>query len=432
MLKKFEFKNSYSYLDKVSFDMSAELSSDAVDKNGNPAPKDVELYEVVRKRVSGCKYGILPVAAIYGKNAGGKTNLLKSLGDAAKDALGVSFTEATGSSPFAQLIENRQFIILDVGERKSVSWYHICVVLGEDEYALEYSIGSNGVVDEKVIKRSTKRDAIPEIMYDRNNPTEGTDPIINKYIDLMKTRVEKQLWFPLIAPAHDKLNIFFEWFRCVRDGLTFNDTEANNQIIEFEKIAQRIADEKDEPFRKRLLFFLQCLDVSVSGIAGEKGQSGKHSLRVYHNNANENMPEYKDSWAHYIGKESSGTRKLIEQFPQIYKALEDGTPFVCDELDRMLHPVVFKQLVKVFNCPKENDKNAQLIFTAHDTIALDSDIMRRDEVHIIDKGKYSISEIKRLSEMPEVHAYPNMELDFRTGIYGSFPTNFNNAYKREV
>ncbi|MCL2577227.1 MAG: ATP-binding protein [Defluviitaleaceae bacterium] len=431
MLKKFKFENSYSYLNKVEFNMSAELSLDAFDKNKNPMPKDAELHDVVRKRAPGCKWGILPVAAIYGKNAGGKTNLLKTLGDAAKDALGVSFTDATSKSPFEQLIENRRFIILDKDKRKSVSWYHICVVLGESEYALEYSIGSDGVTGEKVTRRGIKKDAKQEILYDRNNPIGGTDPVIDKYLDLMAERGEQQLWFPLIAPAHNELKHFFEWFRCVRDGLTFNDTEANNQKDAFEKIAQRIVDKKDEIFRKKLLFFLQCLDVSVSDIEGRKDQNDSHFLWVFHNNAHKSRPEGVSTWAPFIEKESAGTRKLIEQFPQIYKSLEEGRPFVCDELDRMLHPVVFKQLVKMFNCSNENKKNAQLIFTAHDTIALDSDFLRRDEVHIIDKGKRSVSVIKRLSEMPEVYAYPNMELDFRTGIYGSFPTNFNSSYKRE-
>lgn len=430
MLKTFEFENSYSYLNKVKFDMSAELSADSFDSKGIPTPKDVELFEKVRGRTKNSEFGILPVAAIYGKNAGGKTNLLKALGDAAKDALGVSFTDATTQSPFNQIITNRHFKILDREKRKKLSWYNICIVLGANEYMLEYSIGVDGIVDEIVSKREICKNADVEVIYDRNDKAKGKDPVINKYLDLMVEREEKQLWFPLIAPAHNELKPFFEWFRCIRDGLTFNNTESNIQKNVFEKIAERIYDNADEPFRNELLNYLKCIDKSISDIEGRKGESDKCILWVFHKNADHKEKNKFKNWAHDIDSESAGTRKLIEQFPQIYKSLEEGIPFVCDELDRMLHPVVFRHLVKTFNCPKKNKNNAQLIFTAHDTIALDSDFLRRDEVHIIDKGDYSVSTIKRLSEMPEVLAYANMELDFRTGIYGSFPEGINNALRQ--
>jgi len=67
----------------------------------------------------------------------------------------------------------------------------------------------------------------------------------------------------------------------------------------------------------------------------------------------------------------------------------------------------------MFNNPEINKRNAQLIFTAHDTIVLDSDFLCRDEVHIIDKDEHSISTVTRLSEMEGVEKYPNMEFDYR-------------------
>ena len=108
-----------------------------------------------------------------------------------------------------------------------------------------------------------------------------------------------------------------------------------------------------------------------------------------------------------------------------------GMPFICDAFDEALHTVVFKQLVEYFNSPSTNKYNAQLIFTAHDTYALDCNYLRRDEVHIVDKDKNSISSIERLSEKKHVRAFPNMELDFRTKIYGSSPTRFPNLYDKD-
>jgi hypothetical protein len=196
-----------------------------------------------------------------------------------------------------------------------------------------------------------------------------------------------------------------------------------DQLKIYEKIAQRIENIKNKHFNKKLLTFLKHLDKSIQSIEGEEERDGKYRLWIMHKSLSGD-----GTWAPNITRESAGTRKLIELFPLIYNALETGAPFVCDEIDKMLHPVVFKHLIHMFNSLKYNKTNAQLIFTAHDTFALDSNYLRLDEVHIINKNMQSVSAIERLSEMPGVYAYPNMELDFRTGVYGSFPKDFKKSY----
>jgi hypothetical protein len=422
MLKVFEFENSYCFRDRVKLDMSAELSVEHFDEEGKGFPVIPELHYVVRR--PGGRKGILPVAAIYGKNASGKTMLLRTLHDVAMDALGETFSAAKAFSPltpFEQMVENRHFLIAD--ERKQQLSYSICVLLEDGEYKLDYSIGDDGVIWEKVVWRGLEMDASESVLYERNGfkLSPGGDKDISRYLKLMQERRERQLWFSLIAPAQEGLSRFYEWFRFVRDGLTFN--ESNHQGEKFEDIARRIAEGSDELFRKRLLCFLRCLDKSVADIKGELINS-RYTLWLYHTLADNSG----GALAHKISKESAGTRKLIEQFPLIDKALEEGMPFLCDELDRMLHPVAFKQLVRMFNSPEINRKNAQLIFSAHDTFPLDSNFLRSDEVYIIDKNEYSVSSIKRLSELDYITSYPDMEEEFRTGYYGSFPEDFHKSY----
>jgi len=429
MLKKFEFGNSYSYRERVTLDMSAALSGE-LDNEGLPLPVNSELFEVVRHRDSGSNYGILPVAAIYGKNAGGKTKLLNSLRDMALDVLGVSFSEATVHSnmnPFQQIIAQRQFLLLSKDNRNPGISYCVCIVLDNTEYMLSYTIENSGVTKEKVTRRTLHKGSEPELLYNRKSSGYdlGVDEFINKNLELMQARQEKQLWFPLIAPACEGLRDVHEWFRYVRDGINFNDS--NNQSEKFEHIAKRISEDApdggDVHFRKRLSDFLRSFDKSIVSVDGFDLE-GTYSLWIFHRMADDSG----DPLVHLIEKESAGTRKLIEQFSLIDRCLENGMPFICDELDKTLHPAVFKQLVRMFNDPKVNPNNAQLIFSAHDTIALDSNFLRRDQVHIIDKGEDSVSTIKRLSEMENVMPYPDMEHEFRTGYYGSFPEDFYNCY----
>jgi AAA15 family ATPase/GTPase len=425
MLKKFEFTNSYSYQGKVKLDMSAKLT-DKLDDKGLPLPEKSELHEVVRKRISGNKYGILPVAAIYGKNAGGKTKLLSTLRDAALDALGESFSSATAysdMSPYEQIIKQRQFIVLSKNKRKQNLSYSICVVLENTEYTLDYTIARDGIIKERVTVKNLLGNNESKPIYSKNGSklSKGENEHINRFIKLLYESNPKVFLFPLIVTMDADIKKFYEWFRYVRDGINFND--GNNQNEKFENIATRIVNGKDEPFRTRLLHFLKCLDDSIVNIEGQE-YNGKYRLWIYHRKADDK----EDSFAPFIEKESAGTRKLLEQFPMIDRCLKNGMPFICDEFDRMLHPVAFKQLVRMFNDPEVNIRNAQLIFTAHDTIPLDSSFLRRDEVHIVDKSDSSISTIKRLSEMEHVELYSNMEREFRTNYYGSFPEEFNNCY----
>ena len=249
---------------------------------------------------------------------------------------------------------------------------------------------------------------------------------MNSHIELLKASEIEHLWFPYIAKSHYELVSFFEWFRFVRDEITFNNV--NRQSQRFEELAKRISNEgeNDVAFRKDLLNFLQGLDESITNIEGEKQRNGSYVLWLYHRRKDLEFDALADS----IEYGSDGTLQILELFPKIKKAISEGMSFICDEFDRSLHPVAFRKLVDMFNDPKYNDKNAQLIFTAHDTFVLDSDFLRRDEVHIVDKGNDSISSITRLDNKG-IRPYPNMEYDFRMGIYGSSPKELLNYGEME-
>lgn len=83
--------------------------------------------------------------------------------------------------------------------------------------------------------------------------------------------------------------------------------------------------------------------------------------------------------------ESDGTQRLFVQAGGFLKALRDGLVLLVDDLDLHLHPNIVRYLIELFHNPKTNQKNAQLVFTTHDTSLLDSDLFRRDQVWFIQK-----------------------------------------------
>jgi len=393
MLKKFGFKNSYSFQDWVELDMS------------------VELAETDR------------IAAIYGKNASGKSNLIKALFDMVDDILYKTLLAflRLPHAPFLKIIQDRQFKFCPVDNRSDSLQYHICMVIENTEFTLKYTLAPEGVEYEELIKQDLKPNAQPEVLYKRYNFQECepvNDSIMAKHIDLMKKSNESRLWFSRIAPDHGELQSFYQWFVNVHGSTQYRRQEVSPDL-KLQALANLIATNNTDEMRDflhRLETFAKCLDSSITGIEVRKVQ-GSYTFEIYHKTVND------EGISLGLGCESKGTLRLLSEFISIYDSFVGcGVPYICDELDNALHPSAFLQIARMFNDPKINVKNAQLIFTADDTIALDSNIMRHDQVHIVDKNDYSVSTVTRLSEMEHVEK-------FRGENFGSFPEMFNQCFE---
>ena len=78
----------------------------------------------------------------------------------------------------------------------------------------------------------------------------------------------------------------------------------------------------------------------------------------------------------------------------IGEALENDATLVVDELDASMHPILAKRVVQMFERPelkgdekeKENERSAQLIFTAHQTYLMSGNTLERDQIWLTDKG----------------------------------------------
>lgn len=120
-----------------------------------------------------------------------------------------------------------------------------------------------------------------------------------------------------------------------------------------------------------------------------------------------------------ISEESDGTRKLFEFTGGWLHALEGGATLFVDELDRSLHPHMTRFLVGLFHS-RSNEKNAQLVFTTHDTTLLDTDLMRRDQIWFVEKDKQSSSQLYSLLEYSP-RKDEALERGYLKGRYGAIP-----------
>ena len=110
----------------------------------------------------------------------------------------------------------------------------------------------------------------------------------------------------------------------------------------------------------------------------------------------------------------------------IFEVLDSGWVLVIDELDAKMHPLISQQIIKLFNDPKTNPNNAQLIFTTHDTHLLSSKMLRRDQIWFTEKNDVEQTDLYCLTDIvlpdgskPRNDA--NYEKNYIAGRYGAIP-----------
>ena len=94
---------------------------------------------------------------------------------------------------------------------------------------------------------------------------------------------------------------------------------------------------------------------------------------------------------------------------------------VVDELHDNLHPVIVEFLVKLFNNPETNPRNAQLVLTTHDTSILDQDVFRRDQVWFCEKDESRSTVLFPLTDFRPRKKVENLERKYLSGRYGALP-----------
>ena len=151
------------------------------------------------------------------------------------------------------------------------------------------------------------------------------------------------------------------------------------------------------------------------GVRQEGSEKFIEYLYSYHKNDGQEEVRFNFS------RESMGTQIAFGVLGSILAALEKGGLVLIDELDRSLHSLVFQQIVQMFTNKRYNTKNAQLIFSAHNTDLLDADILRISEIGFVNKTTRKGSTIRRLVEFSDVRNVTNFRKRYLSGEFDGIP-----------
>jgi uncharacterized protein len=118
--------------------------------------------------------------------------------------------------------------------------------------------------------------------------------------------------------------------------------------------------------------------------------------------------------------ESAGTQKFVAMTGPFLHTLREGSVLFVDELEARLHPLLTKALVGLFNS-SANRKNAQLIFATHDEDLLDPQRIRRDQVWFVEKNGFGASRLYCLDEIKGVRKETKLAKEYLLGQFGGVP-----------
>lgn len=125
----------------------------------------------------------------------------------------------------------------------------------------------------------------------------------------------------------------------------------------------------------------------------------------------------KENILFHLSEESDGTVRILDLLEVLLD--EDGKTYVIDELDRCLHPSLTYKFIETF-LRLAARKNIQLIVTTHESRLMDFDLLRRDEIWFVNKRKTGESDIYSLEEYNE-RFDKKIDKAYLEGRYGGVP-----------
>lgn len=379
------------------------------------------------KTVAFNEFDLLRSAAIYGPNAGGKSNFLIALQAMKKIVL-----ESATSLQRGDKLPVTPFRLSQV-TRNAPSEFEVTFIVNQVRYQYGFSAAADRIHEEWLLAYPRGR---PQRWFGRiwNEQTQNYDWELGSNL-----AGEKELWrkstrdnalflSTAVQLNSQQLQPIYDWF---------NNTLRMTNIAGWSLGFSASLCEKRE--KTKVMDFLHAADLNIEDIIVEKKPFDVNALP-------DDMPDQlKDAIAGDLkdkqlvniktvhksiegdkvtfdfDDESDGTQKLFAFAGPWIDTLANGYVIFIDELHDNLHPRLVQFLVQLFHSSETNPKNAQLVFTTHETSILNQEVFRRDQIWFCEKGEDQATSLYPLTDFSPRKGRENLELAYLSGRYGALP-----------
>lgn len=399
--------------------------------------------------------GLLKMNALYGANGAGKSNLIHALASL-KDFLlkgEMPIELITQTFKFNKNSQNKDvFLGIEFIKDETPYYYGIRInrgIIVEEELQVS---GLGKREDKTLFLRTDKKDQKKiEIKFSKEI-SEDPDPEVALFPDFLQNEIlerNKPVLFYMKNRQHKAFAIFrkaIEWFEKdlylilphYRSRGLFSLLENNKLFIQFAKDTMRsfntgITDIQVEKIPIEDFFGKDNAAEAEKITAKLRAKAGQSS--AVRNNFEDVIFELSGNKAFAkrilfchtedagnarfrLSEESDGTRRLLEYLPALFNAIKDCKTYFIDEIERSLHPVLIKELIRKFSLDPQT--RGQLIFSTHESNLLDQEIFRPDEIWFVEKNKKGATQLYALSEFKEHHTI-DIRKGYLNGRYGAIP-----------
>ena len=409
------------------------------------------------------KQDVLKMAAIYGANASGKSNITKAMRFFQKIVVSGKFP--VGST--------EKYSKIHVENINKPSYFECEILIDEELYAYGFEvILSQGIIEAEWLTKLSKDSQINLFYKDgKNDKYHFNDSLKDiRALDIYQEGMQGSDSLFLYEMNKNKqgfynknpnaliLNKIFNWIRndleIISPNMPVDDASFLINSTSLKKVADllnsfdtgivAINEIKEDPekvfdiippqIRKDILQQIEMFTHIVNSKNGNTNKKGKWNVLMRNRNdifgieiGEDLKPQafslqfsHKNIGSNFyfkISEESDGTARLFELI-EILLSDKEKT-YVIDELDRCLHPcLTYKFIQNFFEYTK--NKKIQLIVTTHESRLLDFKLLRRDEIWFVDKDKFGNSNIYSLEEY-NTRFDKKIDKAYLEGRYGGVP-----------
>ncbi len=427
MLIRFSIENWMSFRDKATFSMIASRER----QHSERVP-----------RIDGFNMRVLPVAAIYGGNASGKTNLFHAINFAKKLVL-------KGSQPNS-LIPVEPFR-LEENYLQQPSRFCFELLINDTVYEFSFAVTRREVLEEKLVLLHS---ASEKVLYDRKADSPEPEQRFKEDERLLyafKGTRENQLF--LTNSVHQKIDTFkpvYDWFDDTLELIAPDD-----RFAPFEQFIN-----EKHPLYAKMNAMLASLDTGIAHIGGEAVSLQRlpipdevkkeliemikegESAQISGDAGNERLLVTRDKdglrakklFSYHMGNkgkdvqfeikhESDGSRRVIDLLPAFLDLRESSTikVYVIDEVDRSLHTLLTRRLLLLFLESCSPQSRSQLLFTTHDVLLMDQELFRRDEMWVAERDHTGASSLFSFSDYKDIRYDKDIRKSYLQGRLGGVP-----------
>ncbi len=426
MIVEFSVKNfrSINDIQTLSFVATGLKSPDKysyIDNNNVFIKKETTLFNTI---------------GVYGANASGKSNIIKGID---------YFIKAIVSQPssVSNLGSLCQPFLYQENSEETESFFQIVVIIKDTKYRYGFTVKKN--LDNKNINPDYSNEIVTNEWLYADKGKNMSPLFVRSGSKLEKNNLQNKNKIPQSIPFKHTLflthasafdlngdcKLITDFLR----GFVTSNFEMSHDKFRWMSIIHLNDNAK---FKEKFINLLSTFNLKYSDINLDK------DIEINHKNvfppekiilSKDYKFEDKSTTINLNLKfhESSGTQKMFDLAGLLL--LTFGMPqsafIILDEIDSNFHPALLIKFIELFNNPKINRSNSQLLFTSHDTNLMTPSIMRRDQFYFTEKREDNSTRLYSLANLKGIRNDADFAKQYLAGYYGALPL-LENYYSQDI